>query len=264
MGLLDLLDTVRTTLRIPPLRLPSRPGRSRHGAPVPEGQLPDVPAVVAALRALDADLDRADGVWHFNRMYLRVTELVEARLHEGYFADDRFMQRLDVVFAQLYLDTVRGDRVGLVLPRCWEPVFASRWLPLAPVQFAVAGMNAHINHDLPVAVVTACGQLGIDPTARRVRSDYEKVSDLLAQVHEAVRQSFLDGLALEVDRELTPLLTLVGSWSVARARDAAWVNSEVLWALRATPVLQEEFRTTLGRTVGMAGRTLLVQVAEPV
>ena len=35
-------------------------------------------------------------------------------------------------------------------------------------------------------------------------------------------------------------------------------------ALRATPVLQEEFRTTLGRTVGMAGRTLLVQVAEPV
>jgi hypothetical protein len=48
------------------------------------------------------------------------------------------------------------------------------------------------------------------------------------------------------------------------ARDAAWVNSEALWALRATPVLQEEFRTTLRRTVGMAGRTLLVQVAEPV
>ncbi|MFK5647207.1 DUF5995 family protein [Ornithinimicrobium sp. LYQ121] len=262
MGLLDLLDSVRTTLRIPRLRLPSVPTRRRE--PAPGHQLPDVPAVVAALRELDAELDHADGIWHFNRMYLQVTELVDQRLHEGYFSNDEFMRRLDVVFAHLYLDTVRGDRVGLVLPQCWEPVFASRRLPLAPIQFAVAGMNAHINHDLPVAMVTACRQLGLDPTTRRVRSDYDKVSDLLGEVHEQVRQSFLAGLALEVDRELTPLLTLVGSWSVGRARDAAWVNSEVMWALRGSPVLQEEFRTTLSRTVGLAGRTLLVQVAEPV
>jgi hypothetical protein len=259
MGLFDLLDTVRSTLRLPNL-----PGRARRREPVPAGQLPDIPAVVAALRSIDAQLDPTDGVWHFNRMYLQVTELVEQRLHEGYFADDRFMERLDIVFAQLYLDAVRRDSAGLGPPHCWEPVFGGRSRPLAPIQFAVAGMNAHINHDLPVAVVTTCRQLGIDPTTRRVRSDYEKVSDLLAEVHEQVRQSFLAGLVLEVDRELTPLLTLVGSWSVARAREAAWVNSEVLWTLRATPVLQEEFRTSLDRTVGLVGRTLLVQVAEPV
>ncbi|WP_134774199.1 DUF5995 family protein [Ornithinimicrobium flavum] len=265
MGLRDLLDTVRATLRLPSLPpLPLLPGRMRREEPVPAGQLPDVASVVAALRALDTELDRGDGVWHFNRMYLQVTELVEQRLHEGYFADDRFMERLDVVFAQLYLDAVHGDRVGLVPPPCWEPVLASRRTALAPIQFAVAGMNAHINHDLPVAVVTTCRQLGIDPTTRQVRSDYDKVSAVLAEVHEQVRQSFLDGIALEVDRELTPLLTLVGSWSVARAREAAWVNSEVLWALRAAPLLQEEFRASLSRTVGLVGRTLLVQVAEPV
>lgn len=261
MALLDLLDRVRRTVRLP-LRLPRALSRRE---PVPAHQLPDVASVVAALRAIDAELDHTDGVWHFNRMYLQVTELVEQRLHEGYFSDDAFMARLDVVFAHLYLDTVQRNRErAAALPPCWEPVFDSRGLPLAPIQFAVAGMNAHINHDLPVAVVRTCAQLGLDPTSAAVRADYDKVSLLLAQVHEQVRQSFLDGLVLEVDRGLTPLLTLVGSWSVSRARDAAWVNSEVLWHLRHSRELQEEFRLNLCRTVGLAGRTLLVQVAEPV
>lgn len=256
MDLRDLLDAVCLRLRLPRLR--------RGRAPVPSHQLPDVPAVVAALHEIDRDLFHGDGVWHFNRMYLRVTELVGQRLDDGWFQNREFMERLDVVFAHLYLDTVSQDREGLVLPPCWEPVFASRTVPLAPIQFAVAGMNAHINHDLAVAVVTACDQLGLAPRSRGVRGDYEKVSQLLAEIHEQVRQSFLRSVALEVDRELAPLLTLVGSWSVTRARDAAWVNSEVLWTLRASPELQEEFRVNLCRTVGLAGRTLLVQVPEPV
>ena len=257
----DLLDRVRTPVRLPPLRLP--PALTRK-EPVPPHQLPDVAAVVAALRGLDAELGAGDGVWHFNRMYLQVTELVEQRLHEGYFTDDEFMERLDIVFAHLYLDTVQlgREQPEATLPQCWAPVFACRGLPLAPIQFAIAGMNAHINHDLPVAVVRTCAQLGVDPRSPGVRADYDKVSLLLAQVHEQVRQSFLDGIALEVDRRLTPLLTLVGSWSISRARDAAWVNSEVLWHLRRSGDLQEEFRVNLCRTVGLAGRTLLVQVAE--
>ncbi|WP_122263639.1 DUF5995 family protein [Ornithinimicrobium cerasi] len=256
MGLRDLLTSVRRRLRLPPV------GRGR--SPVPPHQLPDVPSVVSALRTLHEELPPGDGVRQFNRMYLQVTELVGRRLGEGYFRNAEFMERLDVVFAHLYLDAVRDDREGRVLPQCWEPVFASRAAPLAPIQFAVAGMNAHINHDLPVAVITACEQLGLNPRSRGVREDYDKVSLLLAEVHEEVRRSFVRSVIPEVDRELSPLLTLVGSWSVGRARDAAWVNSEVMWALRATPQLREEFRVSLCRSVGLAGRTLLVQVPEPV
>lgn len=255
MGLRDLLGDLGSLLRLP--------GHRGAGVPVPPHQLPTVPAVVAALRDIGAELDQGDGVGQFNRMYLQVTEEVAARLGEGYFTDERFMERLDIVFAHLYLDTVRADTQGLPLPQCWEPVFASRIAPLAPIQFAIAGMNAHINHDLPVAVVTTCRQLGLDPGSRGVRRDYDKITQLLAQVHEQVRQSFLDGVVLAVDRELTPLLTLVGSWSVGRARDAAWINSEVVWQLRRTPGLEEEFRLNLCRSVGLAGRGLLVPVAAP-
>ena len=34
---------------------------------------------------------------------------------------------------------------------------------IEPVQFALAGMNAHINHDLPLAVVSTCSALATAP-----------------------------------------------------------------------------------------------------
>ncbi|QDO90354.1 hypothetical protein FNH13_10575 [Ornithinimicrobium ciconiae] len=256
MGLLDALDSVRKVLRLPP--------RSRARQAPPPRQLPTVAAVVAALRTIDTELDHHDGVWQFNRMYLQVTELVDERIREGYFANAAFMERLDIVFAHLYLDTVQADAEGRHIAECWEPVFDQRDQPLVPIQFAVAGMNAHINHDLGVAVVATCQQLGLSPSSPGVHADYVKVTGLLAEVHEQVRQRFLNGVVLSVDRELSPLLTLMGSWSIARAREAAWTNSEVLWELRDSPVLRDSFQLSLCRAVGLAGRTLLVRVAAPI
>ncbi|TQL51508.1 hypothetical protein FB467_2655 [Ornithinicoccus hortensis] len=251
MGWRDLLAGVRRRLR-------PTPGRVQP----PPHQLASVAAVIEALRAVDGTLEPGDGIRHFNRMYLRVTELVAARIEDGTFGDREFITRLDIVFAHLYLDAVRGS--GQDVPRCWAPLFESRDAPLVPVQFAIAGMNAHINHDLPVAVVQTCRQLGKDPGDPGVRADYDLVTKVLAEGHEEVRQSFLSGIALDVDRELAPVLTLVGSWSIGRARDAAWVNTEVLWQLQHLPELDAEFRDTLSRSVGLAGRALLTLVPEPV
>ena len=47
-------------------------------------------------------------------------------------------------------------------------------------------------------------------------------------------------------------------WNVVRARDAAWTNAQALWALRDEPELSARYLTTLDRTVGLAGRGLLV------
>lgn len=251
MGWRDLWDGVRRRLR-------PTPGRVQP----PPHQLSTVHAVVEALREVGDGLEPGDGIRQFNRMYLRVTELVEARIEEGFFTDREFITRLDIVFAHLYLDAVRD--LGHDPPSCWAPLFECREQPLVPIQFAIAGMNAHINHDLPVAVVETCRQLGRHPGSPGVRVDYDRVTQILSDVHEEVRQSFLSGIALDVDRELAPVLTLVGSWSVARARDAAWVNTEVLWELHRVPDLAVEYRATLSRSVGLAGRALLTLVPEPV
>jgi hypothetical protein len=50
--------------------------------------------------------------------------------------------------------------MAMSLSSAWRPLVERRALPgIEPVQFALAGMNAHTNHDLPVAMVTACTAL---------------------------------------------------------------------------------------------------------
>ncbi|KRB47297.1 DUF5995 family protein [Terrabacter sp. Root181] len=239
--------------------------RSRTGgAPRPEPPAPDqltsVEVLVGRMHEIDRALPSGDGVAAFNRMYLRVTELVRDRLVEGWFGNPAFVTRLDLVFAGLYLEAVGA---GTPDPS-WAPLFSARLEPgRVPIQFALAGMNAHINHDLPLAVVTTCRQLGLTPDSPGVEADYHRVNDLLAAVQEDVRRSFLDGIALAVDEQYAgPVANLVSGWSISRARDAAWTNARVLWSLEGVEPLRTDFLGTLSRTVGMAGRYLLTPVAD--
>ncbi len=239
--------------------------RSRTGgAPRPEPPAPDqltsVEVLVGRMHEIDRALPSGDGVAAFNRMYLQVTELVRDRLVEGWFGNPAFVTRLDLVFAGLYLEAVGA---GTPDPS-WAPLFSARLEPgRVPIQFALAGMNAHINHDLPLAVVTTCRQLGLTPDSPGVEADYHRVNDLLAAVQEDVRRSFLDGIALAVDEKYAgPVANLVSGWSISRARDAAWTNGRVLWSLEGVEPLRTDFLATLSRTVGMAGRYLLTPVAD--
>ncbi|WP_256795854.1 DUF5995 family protein [Terrabacter sp. Ter38] len=236
-----------------------RPEPPAPGQPAP-GQPATVDALVERMHEIDRALPGSDGVAAFNRMYLRVTELVRDRLVEGWFGNPAFVTRLDLVFAGLYLDAVGA---GSPDPS-WQPLFTCRLEPgRVPIQFALAGMNAHINHDLPLAVVTTCRQLGLTPDSPGVEADYHRVNDLLAAVQEDVRRSFLDGIVLAVDEQYAgPVANLVSGWSIARARDAAWTNARVLWSLEGVEPLRTDFLATLSRSVGMAGRYLLTPVAD--
>ncbi len=217
--------------------------------------------VVARLQGIDRSLAPDDGVRAFNQMYLQVTELVRDRIAEGFFYDATFLARLDAVFAGLYLEQVTAPSARVA--KAWAPLFEGRGAPCVPIQFALAGMNAHINNDLPIALVRTCRQLGLAPSSPGVRADYDAVTGLLADVQEEVRQAFLDGVALEVDRALAPVVTMVGNWSIAKAREAAWVTAGLLWEIDGVEPLTSEYLATLGRSVGMAGRLLLTPVRQP-
>jgi hypothetical protein len=215
--------------------------------------------VVARLTAIEAALPVDDGVAAFNRMYLLVTELVRERLTTGYFADAAVMSALDVTFADLYLAAVAAAEAGRPVPKAWRPLFARRAdRRVLPIQFAVAGMNAHINHDLAVAVVTTCAALGVTPAS--VHDDYLRVNALLASVEQQVRQSYESTLVRDADEAVAPVLDHVGNWSIEAARDAAWVNADVLWRLREVPFAARAFEDTLASSVGLATATLLTPV----
>ncbi|MFE7588905.1 DUF5995 family protein [Kitasatospora sp. NPDC057512] len=214
-----------------------------------------VEQVVGRLREIGAGLPPADGVGVFNRLYLTVTEAVRDRLDGGCFTDPSAVAELDVVFAGRYLRAVAADAAGQEPPACWRPLFALRAHPgVHPLQFALAGMAAHIQHDLPLAVVDTCRRRGCEPSD--VEPDYHRIDRVLAEVETAVREQLMPGPDLLERAE--PLTHLLGAWSVGAAREGAWGTVEALWELRHLPGAARALATALDGSVGLLGRVLLL------
>ncbi|MFE9451487.1 DUF5995 family protein [Streptomyces sp. NPDC006739] len=218
-----------------------------------------VDAVVSRLRALDAALPERDGVAVFNRVYLTVTEEVGRRLDAGGFPDPRAASALDVRFAERYLTAVDAAAEDRRPPACWRPLFQLRRHPgVRPLQFALAGINAHIGHDLALAVVDTCRTLGCEPAD--LEDEFDRVGDLLGALEERIREDLMPGPDLLQIAD--PLTHLLGSWSLERARDAAWSTARALWALRRLDDVAEEFADRLDAAVGFAGRILLTPLTD--
>ncbi|MFF3335777.1 DUF5995 family protein [Streptomyces sp. NPDC002888] len=218
-----------------------------------------VDAVVSRMRALAAALPERDGIAVFNRVYLTVTEEVDRHIDAGRFAGPRAAITLDVRFAERYLaavDAVMNERRP---PACWRPLFQFRRHPgVRPLQFALAGINAHIGHDLALAVVDACRTLDCEPAD--LEDEFDRVGDLLVSLEERIREDLMPGPDLLQIAD--PLTHLLGAWSLERARDATWSAARALWALRRLPDLAEDFTERLDAAVGFAGRMLLTPLPD--
>ena len=119
-------------------------------------------------------------------------------------------------------------------------------------------MNTHINHDLPLAVIATCASLGTAPSADPHYADYQKVETLLDAAEQTVRESFETECELAVDQHLTAVADLIGNWTINSARDLAWNNCLLLWAIRDDPLARGLFLDSLGASTAAAGRLLLV------
>lgn len=226
------------------------------------GRLPGrVVGCIVLMAGLERALPPGDGVSAFLRLYRAVTVAVEeAAGDEGDFGDPRFIRWLDVVFANLFFRALRAEtrRPGSA-PRAWAPLLEARGRPgIARIQFALAGMNAHINRDLPFALVQTWKALGLEPERTSVQyADFTRVNALLELTEARVKAEFATGALGHVERSLGDVDDAVAMWKVAKAREAAWVNAETLWALRGNEELGDRYALALDRLVGLAGRGLL-------
>ena len=229
--------------------------------PVPDAPAVSVAGAIARMEAIAAALPAADGLACFNRMYLDVTRQVNSQLGQGFFADPAFMTQLDVAFANLYFAAAGTAGTPAAAPPAWRPLIGQRAVAgIEPVQFALAGMNAHINHDLPIAMVSTCTALATTPAAGPHFADYQKVDQLLDAAGQSVRQSLESAAELAADRHLAAVASLVTSWTITSARDLAWNNTLLLWAVRDDPITRGLFLDTLATSTALAGKMLLVAV----
>jgi Family of unknown function (DUF5995) len=217
--------------------------------------------VLAMMQIIDDASPPGDGVRWFNKLYRMVTEEVGAEIERGRFAKPALIEELDVVFAGLYFDAfIAEERATGSAPRAWRPLFEARAEPsVSRLQYALAGMNAHINHDLALAVIETCTRVGTEPRrGTAFFDDYLAVNDVLEAAEKTATKTITTGIIRDVEEALGRVDNMLALWSVRRARDTAWMNAEVLWAIRDNDLLYGTFVKTMDRMAGFAGRGLLL------
>jgi hypothetical protein len=225
--------------------------------------------VIARMTSLDEQFEEEhgarDGLLCFNRLYLAVTKAInDAVGQDGYFVDPSVVSQLDVIFAQLYFDAI-DDLTNGRQPAvsAWKMLWDARdRRGVLPIQFAAAGMNAHINHDLPIALLTQWERNGRRPAGSSpTHADFTKVNAVLAIEEQRSKAGLEPGALRELDGlddgQLGRLDDKLALWVVDDARARAWDAAEQLWDVRHVPAAQKAWLATADVVTGALGRTLL-------
>src|SRR5207244_5895277 len=140
--------------------------------------------------------------------------------------DGGWLSRWDLVFAQLYVDALAADLAGAPVPSPWRVAFATaRDRPdLPPLRHVLFGMNAHINYDLPQALIAVISPAEFDdPAVLRSRAaDHQHVDTVLvARVGAEDVELSSRGRGL-VDRLLAPANRTATRRLLKEARAKVW------------------------------------------
>jgi hypothetical protein len=129
------------------------------------------------------------------------------------------------------------------------------------LQFALAGMNAHINRDLVSALLEVYRQDGAAPNRDSAHyADFILINTILKEVEKQREPILLVGTPLEKGGHFAPLENLIATWSVKDIRHTAWDNSQVFWRLRNKPEIQKDSLSSLDRATELTSSALLAPV----
>jgi hypothetical protein len=196
--------------------------------------------VIERMTVLAEELRKdGDGRLAFHNTYLRTTEAVAQALCDGFFADPDWVDRWDVAFARLYLDALDADRRGEPVPEPWAVAFraAAAQPDLPAVRHVLLGMNAHINYDLPQALLAVISDAEFgDPEVRaRREADHRRIDEVLSirvGAEDAELQQMEPAATLQ-DRVMQPLNRMATRRFLRESREKVWANARELSKARA-------------------------------
>jgi hypothetical protein len=169
----------------------------------------------------------------FAALYHKVTVRVQEGILNNEFEDGPRMEKLDVTFANRYIEAVRQYKNGQTPTDSWLVAFeGAKKSSVLVLQHLLLGMNAHINLDLGIAAVETSGEQDI----RLIRRDFNTINDILGS---------LTGEVLTEINRISPFLSLLGlnagnnesiliQFSLTNARDGAWRFAEELSEKKGT------------------------------
>jgi len=188
--------------------------------------------MAAVVASMQERLDRLPARLSHQRVFLstyrRTTMAVGEAITRSCFEDPGWVERWDIAFADLYLNALDAELGGgEKVPRPWRLAFAaSSGLP--PLRHVLLGINAHINYDLPQALLAVISNDDFsDPaTMERRRRDHEGIDKVLSsRVAAEDSQLTVPGGRTVLDRVLTPLNRLGSKRFLREARQKVWHNA---------------------------------------
>lgn len=191
-------------------------------------QAKTIDEVIQALTGIIEDsLERESRIGYFAALYRKVTVNIRDKIAEGHFDDGARMERLDVIFANRYLDAVQARRLNAPCSEVWTFAFdvAEHRSPIV-LQHLLLGMNAHINLDLGIAAAEAVAPEALP----QLRGDFNRINGVLAGLVNEVRAELAEiWTTLRLfNRYLGPVQTEIINFSMEQARDQAWSVAERL------------------------------------
>lgn len=200
------------------------------------GSVPPPLTIDAVVDALQQRLDDLPETLAHRRTfvatYQRTTAAVGHAVADGFFEDPGWVIAWDVAFAELFLDAHDADLAGDPVPRPWRLAFAAD-PAMHPLGHLLLGMNAHINYDLPQAVLAVVGDDDFtDPDLLALRDrDHERI-DAVLSARVAAEDAELGGTRRLVDRLLAPANRWASRRFLRESRRKVWLNTAALQRAR--------------------------------
>ena len=164
---------------------------------------------------------------YFAALYCKVTRKVKEGIIAGVFEDAARMERLDVIFANRYLDAYYQYNEHIKATSCWELTFKnSTEYHLIVLQHLLLGMNAHINLDLAIAAAQTSEGGNIDS----LKNDFNKINEILGSLVKSVESELSQvwPTLKYILRATSKADTFLIDFSMELARDGAWCFAQEL------------------------------------
>jgi hypothetical protein len=225
----------------------------------------DIAGVLVRLRKVQKIFDSlpptpaASRVACFNSLYHTITDRVATSLRGPEVTDPAFLEMLDVEFAKRYFDALR--LWGLeddTTPDVWEVLFRrAHDKRVSALIAAMLGVNAHINHDLAIALIATWVELG-RPEDGLIHPDYLLINQIFYEEIPPLRRRFANRMQMRLDA----LVGDLDDWSqevlVTVTRRRAWNQAERMWLLRHDPDDFAQAMLTMDRAAAFIGEALIV------
>lgn len=160
----------------------------------------------------------------FATAYLHITQSIGAAIEEDSFEDSTWSQKYLICFANLYRIAIYNYEIGDVelVPKSWRCAFdLAKDRDGFVIQHLLLGINAHINHDLALAL----HETKIDPQRDHKYKDHTNINIILERATDGLKQNVAEKYApilKRLDQGLGTIDDDITAFSIPKAREHAW------------------------------------------